>query len=522
MKKIITTLLTVSIGLISYSQFQMAANINASGSAFYPGDDDSWEVLFKFNNIFYFEANDGVHGVELWKYDGSSATIVGDINPGSGSSHPQDFVEYQGDLYFNANDGVHGAELWKYDGTTLSMVQDINVGIDESEPYAFYEYNGELYFAADDGINGRELWKLDGTSVTMVQDINIGMASSSPRGFVSFMGDLYFSTLSQGLYKLSTNGQVTQVYSSNSTLMWLTVIGSNLYCTNHNSILKHNGTSTVIITSFTNSNPNAHGLFGYNNELYFVADDGSHGSELWKCTGNSSSMIHDLNTGSNSSEINCETFVEYMGELYFSANDGVHGHELFKYDGNNIILVEDINSGIDGSYPGLMVGIIEYDGSLYFNAYGTNVGNEVYKYNGTQVSLVQDINSGSGSSAPYDFRELNGQLYFIAEDGVNGVELWGGSSVTGINEGNNPIQIANLYPNPTKENTTIEIKSKVSSIVEVNVFDIKGQLKLSFKESLSIGENQIKLELGELTNGLYLITTKDELGNQSQLKLFKD
>ena len=31
-------------------------------------------------------------------------------------------------LYFRAQDSVHGFELWSFDGTTLSMVQDINNG----------------------------------------------------------------------------------------------------------------------------------------------------------------------------------------------------------------------------------------------------------------------------------------------------------------------------------------------------------------------------------------------------------
>ena len=37
-------------------------------------------------------------------------------------------------LYFRAQDSVHGFELWSFDGTTLSMVQDINPGTTDSNP----------------------------------------------------------------------------------------------------------------------------------------------------------------------------------------------------------------------------------------------------------------------------------------------------------------------------------------------------------------------------------------------------
>ena len=42
------------------------------------------------NGTLFFAANDGMHGVELWKSDGTAAgtVLVKDINPGSGGSDP--------------------------------------------------------------------------------------------------------------------------------------------------------------------------------------------------------------------------------------------------------------------------------------------------------------------------------------------------------------------------------------------------------------------------------------------------
>ena len=56
--------------------------------------------------------------------------MVKDINPGLGDSGPSDLTNVNGTLYFQADDGVHGFELWKSDGTAAGtvMVKDINPG----------------------------------------------------------------------------------------------------------------------------------------------------------------------------------------------------------------------------------------------------------------------------------------------------------------------------------------------------------------------------------------------------------
>ena len=47
--------------------------------------------------------------------------------------------------------------------------------------------------------------------------------------------------------------------------------------------------------------------YGIGNTVYFIADDGTSGFELWKTDGTSSgtTMVKDINSGSASSIINC-------------------------------------------------------------------------------------------------------------------------------------------------------------------------------------------------------------------------
>ena len=52
---------------------------------------------------------------------------MSDIAPGETNSSPSDIIARGNVVFFSANDGVHGVGLWKSDGTQAgtSMVQDI-------------------------------------------------------------------------------------------------------------------------------------------------------------------------------------------------------------------------------------------------------------------------------------------------------------------------------------------------------------------------------------------------------------
>src|SRR5262245_61939133 len=67
--------------------------------------------------------------------------------------------------------------------------------------------------------------------------------------------------------------------------------------------------------------------------LFFVANDGTNGEELWMSGGTAATtaMVKDIRSGpTGSSPKNLTAFGE---ALYFSANDGASGFELWKSDG---------------------------------------------------------------------------------------------------------------------------------------------------------------------------------------------
>src|SRR5262245_36336939 len=74
--------------------------------------------------------------------------MVLDINPNSQSSNPSGLVVIGSTAYFTANDGVHGVELWKSDGTAAgtTLVKEIYPGSYGTGPTYLTNVNGTLFF----------------------------------------------------------------------------------------------------------------------------------------------------------------------------------------------------------------------------------------------------------------------------------------------------------------------------------------------------------------------------------------
>jgi ELWxxDGT repeat protein len=143
-------------------------------------------VLTAVGDTLLFRANDGIHGHELWRTDGTEGgtALVADIAPGDPSSFLYAATASSGRIFFVADDWSNGTELWTSDGTTAGtfMVLDIFPGVNGSYPSGLVHTRGGLYFAANDGVTGHELWVTDGTSAGthLVQDSAPGPMAGGP------------------------------------------------------------------------------------------------------------------------------------------------------------------------------------------------------------------------------------------------------------------------------------------------------------------------------------------------------
>jgi ELWxxDGT repeat protein len=87
------------------------------------------------------------------------------------------------------------------------------------------------------------------------------------------------------------------------------------------------------------------------------------------------------------------------------------------------VRVRDINPGSGHSVPWYLTAA---DGTLFFSADDGASGRELWKSDGTEAGTVRvkNINPGSGSSNPHDLTAVNSTLFFAADGDSSGHELW--------------------------------------------------------------------------------------------------
>ncbi len=443
------------------SGFHLTKNINTATLGSYPTnyDANAFANFAVLNNVSYFEADDGIHGYELWRSDGTAGGtyLVKDIYPGDVSSDPRYITVSNGLLFFSANSPDNGVTVWVSDGTESGthLLKAPYTGLDYCSPNQFLNVNGTVFFVASIGGTNNQLWKTDGTDAgtVMVKDIQASGIGS---------GDIF---------------ELTSVNNTAYFIAYTWASGYQLFTSDGTDA----GTYVVKDIGYYNSDANVPTqLTAYNNKLYFAGNDGT-GRRLWESDGTYDGTHYA--TGFNDvflqadgvSDASYTPFPVLNNVMYLAGYTSVDGDGLYKYNAansNGIKLVKDLTPGsdVDYIYPGEMrvvngtlyfkvvsnvgyahdelwsskgkpantqavkvfdAGAITYNyyninGTLYFVEYNNAYGNELWKTDGSDAGtlLVKDIIPGSGSSYPEDLTFSNGKLLFKATDNDHGTELF--------------------------------------------------------------------------------------------------
>lgn len=249
------------------------------------------------------------------------------------------------------------------------------------------------------------------------------------------------------------------------------------------------------------------GMTTVGNTVFFSADDGLHGRELWKTTGTDAStvLVADISFNGSSNPAN---FCNVNGTVFFTITTGNNGHQLWKTDGtaSGTRFVSDLLLGNeDGSFAQLTA----CNGKLFFRSYvevvpppggalsldlklhvsdgtpgGTKVlgqtlslpqnltavgttlflsgispntpsGNQLLKVVGETIFVVKSFQFPNQTEfdLPANFTNVNGILFFSAKNSAaNGRQIWQ----------------SNGSDNGTVKMTNTEFGFKVSEIDHVN------------------------------------------------------
>jgi ELWxxDGT repeat protein len=392
---------------------------------------DPHKVVYESNIFFTAHTSSNI---SLWKTDGTQAGTVKveGLQTESDYSKMPHICLFKGNIYLMArmdNSGL-GSELYKVNPHDLSvtLVKDINPGYAHTSMSSFIAFENEFYFFAYTPDLGNELWRSDGTSsgTYMVKDIAPGTGSSV---------SIYNPRIAQCNNIVFFAADNTNSGNSNNALLWRT----DGTPTGTYKIEKQVGNSLQ-----TFSRPDDYNVFG--NKLYFTTKSSSNTKTLW-CYFTDTDNI-----------VSISQHISPINPLIKTGNK-----LLFFKESNGLFEVNTLNNTIKTRHSTLIAEnevtnekypYINYavsGESFYFNAKDNNTnGFELWKTDSTSTKMVFNVakgkkNKGFHSSNCREIRVFNNKLFFTADDGIYGRELW-------VADENN-IGAAHLVKNINKSNT---------------------------------------------------------------------
>jgi ELWxxDGT repeat protein len=300
-------------------------------------------------------------------------------------------------------------------------------------------------------VHGRELWKSDGTAegTVLLADTYPLLADSGPNSLTR-VGQLLFLTTPKQVWRSDgTQAGTFPVFSPPGNGGWGAAtgsLGSAFFFVHHTSasgleLWRSDGTPEGT-GLFKDLNPGPGGSMGsapmvqVGNSLFFNASDGIHGQELWKSDGTPegtqrvADIAPGLAAGISPSYNTTGAPLRVIGDaVYFAADDGVHGMELWKSDGTaeGTTLLRELTPGAAGSaLQSLSIVPAGPHGTFAFAASSAAGGLELWRSDGTTEGTwpLYATAPGTPVSSPSLLTVSGSRLFFVADDGEHGRELW--------------------------------------------------------------------------------------------------
>lgn len=386
--------------------------------------------------------SEGTRRGALWRSDGTrSGTIPIDL-PIEPRYQPSALTRMGGDIFFlstTPSGTLRG--LWKTDGTSAgtSLVKDPKLGGYFGEIQDLVVVGNELFFTLYDGIGDIDvIWKTDGTEAGTVM-----VKSLNPGGYINVQAVIASDTLmflsadigdgdgkriwrtdgtAAGTFRISNSPEMGQYYN------W-TTIGPNLYFAHGDAVYRSDGTAGGTYPLTMRPLASIGALISHQGKLYFGEQDYPEGF-IWES---------DLTPSGTSTYftmpywLTIKAGISNGNRFFFSVQSSIYKGAVWESDGTEIGTRQIIQLGELDLYP------------RHLGRYRAGVALSGYYYpDGFEPWIADGTDSGTrpiaflnplGSSDPAEFVEAADQLFFVAEDGHNGRELWVTSESSGYKLG---------------------------------------------------------------------------------------
>lgn len=117
-----------------------------------------------------------------------------------------------------------------------------------------------------------------------------------------------------------------------------------------------------------------------------------------------------------------------------------------------------------------------------------------------------------------DARPLESWNYYrIEEVDIDGSKMYSNIAAVSFNKKGFVL----VYPNPAVNQLTIELDSRISGILALQVYDSKGALVIKQNVAIASGRSMNHFDVSKLASGVYMLKYTDPDGNSSNLKFIK-
>ncbi len=360
------------------------------------------------NDIAYFSADDGFHGNELWRSDGtdSGTKLVRDIALGDGDSSPVPISALNDTLLFSAHDSAGKVSLWRTDGT-----ENGTFNVADVVPFEGVAIGNVVIFAGWDSTYKVELWRTDGTTsgTSLIKDINPDGGSNISE--LTVVGDDVYFIADDGVH-----GQ--ELWKTDGSEAGTTLV-KDIEPGTSSSLNQIGGGFGIPVVLPT--------LVGFDGSLFFTARTADKGFELWKSDGTETGtqVVKDISPGASDGlrftpyaygtygPYSRPELIEAGGKLFFEAATDPSGSlfgvgELWMTDGTEAGTVR-VDSGPEASEHFGVGKLTELDGELYFLA--TRDSNpyeyaDIWRTDGTAGGTVRLLEIDTSPWAYLDFSTM--------------------------------------------------------------------------------------------------------------------